>query len=377
MDFKAADFYQRQTTLPEIGTTGQERLSQAKVLVAGCGGLGSVAAVYLAGSGIGTLHLVDFDTVSVSNLHRQVFYKTAAVGKPKAAVLAAHIKAINPFIKVTFSTEAIAKSNVKSLIAPYDIVLDCTDSLPIKYLLNDACVLNDTILVYGSLYKFDGYVATFNALDEKGNRTANLRDAFPKMPTEYIPNCAEAGTLNSIVGLIGLMQANEVLKLVTQTGTPLTNQLLIYNSLNNTQFKMTLKPSPDCHSDRAKRRAYLPDRQGISDIFKTETYTDLSCALQDESLLITAHSLKAQLKNGKDKLYLISVIENQNVSLPFTVDTQIPLSKFKPKTLKIPTHKTCIVVCQRGITSYTAVKALKKTYPKLKVLSLKEGLAGY
>jgi len=361
------EYYQRQTTLPEIGTAGQERLSQAKILVVGCGGLGSVAAVYLAASGIGTIHLIDFDLVSASNLHRQVFYKTAAIGKAKAEVLAAHIKAINPFVKVTFSKEAVAKNNVKKLIADYDIVLDCTDNLPIKYLLNDVCVLQNKILVYGSLYKFDGYVATFNALDKDGNRTSNLRDAFPEMPTKYIPNCSEAGTLNSIVGLIGLMQANEVLKLVTKVGQPLTNQLLIYNSLNNSQFIMKLKPLDACHSERQRR---------ISTLFSNETYTDLSCALQAENLLITADTLKVQLKNNKDKLYFISVIENQNVPVPFRVDTKIPLSKFKPKALKIPTGKTCVVVCQRGITSYMAVKALKKVYPKLKVLSLKEGVVG-
>jgi len=193
MALNPQEYYQRQTTLPEIGETGQQALGQAKVLVAGCGGLGSVAAVYLAASGIGKIHLIDFDLVSASNLHRQVFYKTAAIGKAKAEVLAAHIKAINPFVKVTFSKEAVAKNNVKKLIADYDIVLDCTDNLPIKYLLNDACILMDKILVYGSLYKFDGYVATFNALDKDGNRTTNLRDAFPEMPTEYIPNCSEAG----------------------------------------------------------------------------------------------------------------------------------------------------------------------------------------
>jgi len=375
MDFKASEFYQRQTTLPEIGAAGQKRLAQAKVLVVGCGGLGSVAAVYLAGSGIGTLHLVDYDVVSVSNLHRQVFYKTTDIGKAKAEVLAAHIQAINPFVEVSFSKKAIAKSNVKALLAPYDIVLDCTDSLPIKYLINDACVLFDKILVYGSLYKFDGYVATFNALDAEGKRTANLRDAFPEMPKEYVPNCSETGTLNSIVGLIGLLQANEVLKIVTQTGKPLTNQLLIYNSLENSQFKMTLKPFDACHSEC--QQTYLPDRQGISDIFKTETYTDTSCSLQDETLLISATDLKEKLLKSRENLCLISVIENPNTPLPFNVDAKIPLSKFNPKDLKIDTSKTYVMVCQRGITSYTATQAFKKVYPKLKVLSLKGGIGGY
>jgi len=201
MAINPQQYYKRQTTLPEIGTTGQQALNKAKVLVVGCGGLGSVAAVYLAASGIGKINLVDFDVISASNLHRQVFYKIADIGKTKAEVLAKHIKAINPFVKVSFTKEAIVKNNVKKIISEFDIVLGCTDNLPIKYLLNDACVLKEKILVYGSLYKFDGYVATFNALDDKGNRTANLRDVFPEMPKKYIPNCAEAGTLNSIVGI--------------------------------------------------------------------------------------------------------------------------------------------------------------------------------
>jgi len=310
MAINPQQYYKRQTTLPEIGTTGQQALNKAKVL-------------------------------------------------------AKHIKAINPFVKVSFTKEAIVKNNVKKIISEFDIVLGCTDNLPIKYLLNDACVLKEKILVYGSLYKFDGYVATFNALDDKGNRTANLRDVFPEMPKKYIPNCAEAGTLNSIVGIIGLMQANEVLKLVTKVGQLLTNQLLIYNSLRNSQFIMKLKPSPQCQAERSR---------SFSTIFKTETYTDLSCALQDESLLITADTLKAQLKNAREKLHIISVIENPNVFLPFAVDAKIPLSRFNPKTLEIDTLKIYIIVCQRGVTSYTALKKLKSIYPNLKALSLKEGI---
>jgi len=366
MDLKASDFYQRQTTLPEIGTAGQERLSQAKVLVAGCGGLGAVAAVYLAGSGIGSIHLVDYDEVSVSNLHRQVFYKTVDIGKAKADVLATHIKAINPFIKVSFSKKAIAKNNVKELLAPYDIVLDCTDSLPIKYLLNDACVLTDKILVYGSLYKFDGYVATFNALDNKGKRTANLRDAFPEMPKEYIPNCAEAGTLNSIVGIIGLMQANEVLKLVTQVGKLLSNKLLIYNSLNNSQFIMKLKSLDACHSERQRR---------ISTLFNNETYTDTSCALQDEKLCILASKLKAEINDNQ--IEIISVINNLDSIIPFKVHQKIPHKVFEINNFKPDSDKKYVIVCNKGITSYDIALKIKEKYPNLAVYSLSGGIENY
>lgn len=234
------NLYKRQTTLKEIGNLGQEKLQQAKVLVVGCGGLGCVASVYLAASGIGNIYLIDFDLIDESNLHRQVFYKMDDIGKPKSEVLANYISKISPFVNVSFDTNAISKQTIFKKIKDYDIILDCTDNLPIKYLLNDVCVIKNKILVYGSLYKFDGYVATFNVL-KNDKRTCNLRDAFPKVPTKTVPNCSEVGTLNTIVGIIGLMQANEVLKLVTNTGNLLTNQILIYDSLENSQYKMKLK----------------------------------------------------------------------------------------------------------------------------------------
>lgn len=357
--------YQRQITLPEIGEVGQQQLQDAKVLVVGCGGLGSVAAVYLAASGIGKLHLIDFDVVSVSNLHRQVFYKIGDIGKAKAEVLTNYIKTITPFTNISFSAMALKKSNVFDQFRNYDIILDCTDSLPIKYLINDACVLLDKILVYGSLYKFDGYVATFNVLDADGNRTANLRDAFPEMPKQYVPNCVEAGTLSPIVGLIGLMQANEVVKLVAKIGTPIQNQLLIYNSLENSQFKMKLQAPTAYHSER---------KQDISAIFETETYTDLVCNIQDEALLISAKVLKTQILKAREKLFIISVIENQKAPLPFAVDAQIPLSKFNPEDLITDLTKTYLFVCQRGITSYTAILRFNAVFKNINAFSLKGGI---
>ena len=222
--------FKRQITLSEIGEVGQQKLQNASVLVVGCGGLGSPIAVYLAASGIGKIHLVDFDTIDISNLHRQVFFSLDDVGKSKAEVLSTFIKKRAPFTEVNFTNKPITKDNVFELISTVDIVVDGTDSLPTKYLLNDACVIKNKPFVYGSLYKFDGYVATFNVLQKDGTYSTNLRDAFPEMATD-IPNCEEAGTLNSIVGMIATQQVNEVFKLITGVGKPLTNQLSIYLSL--------------------------------------------------------------------------------------------------------------------------------------------------
>ncbi|MBV1888557.1 MAG: HesA/MoeB/ThiF family protein [Urechidicola sp.] len=355
--------FQRQTTLSEFGMAGQEKLQKTSVTIVGCGGLGSAAAIYLAASGVGTIHLIDFDVVAISNLHRQVFYATDAVGQLKSKILSDYIRSISPFVKVTYTDEAISKNNVLEFISTSEIVLDCTDNLPIKYLLNDACVIENKVLVYGSLYKFDGYVATFNHLNSEGLRTANLRDAFPEMPAEKIPNCSELGTLNTIVGIIGLMQANEVLKIITGIGKPLVNQLLIYNSLDNSQFVMKLKST--FNKEKAEKT------------FNAETYEVANCGI-DESLEISESQLKKQLLEGSLNLKIISVIENEFQELPFDSAKKIPLSKFQNWIDKQDSIKdNCVLVCNRGIMSMTAVKMLKETFPNANAKSLKGGIMAF
>jgi molybdopterin/thiamine biosynthesis adenylyltransferase/rhodanese-related sulfurtransferase len=363
----AKDLYQRQTTLKEIGEIGQQKLGNTNITIVGCGGLGSVAAVYLAGSGVGNIHLVDYDTVDVSNLHRQVFFTIHDIGKSKVAVLSKYIQSISPLVNVTFSNESITKSNVFDVISNTHIVLDCTDHLPTKYLLNDACVIKDKVLVYGSLYKYDGYVATFNFLTKENQRTSNLRDAFPEIPTDNIPNCSEIGTLNSIVGIIGIMQANEVLKIVAGIGKPLINELLIYNSLENSQFKMKLK-SAECHSERMRR---------ISTIFESETYEDISCEIE-ESIVITQEDFKKVLENKIDSIKIISVIEDEALELPFEVDEKVPFYDLDEWLEELNSNKNeYIFVCSRGNSSLRATYLCKEQYPKLKGRSLKGGIEGF
>lgn len=354
--------FKRQITLSEIGEVGQEKLQKAAVLVIGCGGLGSPIAVYLASSGIGKLHLVDFDTVAFSNLHRQVFYNLKDIGKPKAKILRKFIKARAPFTKVDYTNKPITKENVFELIENADIIVDGTDSLPTKYLLNDACVIKNKPLVYGSLYKFDGYVATFNVLQKNGNYSANLRDAFPEMATD-IPNCEEAGTLNAIVGLVATQQVNEVLKLITRIGKPLTNELLIYNSLQNTQLKMKLKPT------------FLKDK--ITKLFKLQTYVDVACAGQNPDWQIAPKKLKELLSFQAESknLEIIAVLEN--LKLPFKVNQTIHINTFDAEKIEVDFDKTYVMVCQRGFNSYKATEKLKKKYPDLKVLNLSGGISSY
>jgi len=351
-------FFKRQTTLSELGKVGQQKLQDAAVLVVGCGGLGSPIAVYLAASGIGKIHLVDFDTVDPTNLHRQVFYDVDDVGKLKAEVLSVFIQKRAPFTVVTFTNEKVTKETVFELIGQVDIVVDATDSLPTKYLLNDACVLKNKPLVYGSLYKFDGYVATFNMPQKDGSYSANLRDAFPEMAID-IPNCEAAGTLNGIVGMIATQQVNEVLKLVTGIGSPLINRLLIYNSLENTQLKMRLLPSVL--------------KTEILKLFNSQSYSDTLCATQRVDLQISPTALRERL-HSKD-IEIIAV--KSHLELPFKVHQTIPITDFDVQKINIDFSKTYVMVCQFGLNSYQATKMIKKRYPAVTVLSLTGGISNY
>ena len=355
---RPSDLFKRQVTLSEIGGAGQQKLQEAKILVVGCGGLGSPIAVYLASSGIGKLHLIDFDQVDLTNLHRQVFYSLQDVGFSKSERLANFITQRAPFTEVSFSNEAITKENVIELISEYDIIVDGTDSLPTKYLLNDACVIHEKPLVYGSLYKFDGYVSTFNLRQEDGSFSANLRDAFPDMNTD-VANCEEAGTLNAIVSMIASAQVNEVLKIITGVGKPLTNELLVYNVLQNTQLKMKLSPS------------IL--KAEIAKVFNSQNYFDASCGAQNPDWQISPKELKHKI--GDSTLELIAVLPN--LQLPFKVHQTLPIQEFDVSTLKVDQEKTYVMVCQKGFNSYKATKLLREKYPSLKVFNLTGGISNY
>lgn len=357
MNEDKANMYIRQTTLAEIGLKGQEKLFGSRVVIVGCGGLGGAAAVHMAASGIGHLHLIDYDMIDLSNLHRQVYYQRDQVGKSKARTLASYIERISPFIKVSFEEKAITKQNIEDQLKGFTYVVDCTDSLATKYLLNDYCVLNNKILVYGSLYKHDGYIAVFNVASDTGN-SAHLRDAFPVMPQKRVPNCSEVGTLNPIVGIIGIMQANEIIKMITGTGQLLVNKILIYNTMENSKFEMKLKPG-------------FPFNR-VEQLFDKEDYFDDRCQLQNANLLISADQLKTRLDSKN--LKIVSVIENTAVPIPFKVDLKIPLSMFDPIQLKEISSNEIIIVCHRGISSYTATEQMKKTFPETVVYSLKDGI---
>ena len=358
MNVSKKDLYSRQTILPEIGETGQEALLSSRVAIVGCGGLGGLVAVQLAASGVGFLHLIDYDLVSVSNLHRQIFYRLEDVGAYKAEVLDRYLGALSPFVQSTTSSDPLTKENIEGELKDFDLVIDCTDSLSTKFLINDYCVLADKALIYGSLYKHDGYVSSFN-LPLVNGRSANLRDAFANLPQKSIPNCSEIGTLNTIVGLIATLQTNEAIKVLTGTGSPLANKLLIYNSMHNSQFTMSL-------SQRVTRKE-------IESIYEEESYFEPRCAVQDEALLIYPD----QLAERMDEVEILSVIEDAEHPLPFRADHRIPYSGFSPEKVSLSDGKDLVIVCKKGITSYEITRLMRSILDDRKVLSLVGGTENY
>lgn len=219
--------YNRQTILPEIGDEGQEKLKKAKVLVIGAGGLGCPVLQYIATAGVGFIGIIDFDTIEMHNLHRQILYTENEIGKEKAIVAKEVVSKLNPLIEVIAITEKLTIENASTIIAQYDVIVDGSDNFSTRYLVNDTCVILQKPLVYGSILRFEGQVAVFN---HKGSK--NLRDLFPEIPDpKDVPNCNVNGVLGTLPGIIGTMMAHETLKLIIELPT-LRNELILFNTLN-------------------------------------------------------------------------------------------------------------------------------------------------
>ncbi|HSX63762.1 MAG TPA: molybdopterin-synthase adenylyltransferase MoeB [Pseudoxanthomonas sp.] len=249
LDADQLDFherYSRHLLLPEVGVEGQRRLERSRVLVIGAGGLGSPSAYYLAAAGIGQLRIADDDVVDRSNLQRQILHADARIGLPKVDSAQATLSALNPRTHVEAIAERVTSANIDRLLEGVDIVLDGADNFPVRYLLNDACIKHGKPLVYGAVQRFEGQVSVFDAGRRRGQAPC-YRCLFPEPPPpEFAPNCAEAGVLGVLPGVIGLLQASEVVKLLLEIGEPLTGRLLNFDALSMRFREVRLRPDPDC-----------------------------------------------------------------------------------------------------------------------------------
>ena len=238
--------YQRQITLEGFGMEAQEKLSKAKILVIGAGGLGCPILQYLAAAGIGCIGIADEDTIQLSNLNRQILFGQEDIGKYKVEVAAAKINALNDRIQIVSYRERFDQQMCIEHFPKYDIIVDATDNFESRYMINDACVLLDKPLVFGAVSQYEGQVAVFNVLSN--NIAVNYRDLFPSPPkNDEVLNCAEGGVLGVLPGTIGVMQATEVIKLVSGVGAALTNQMLTYNALTNQFITITLVKNPEAN----------------------------------------------------------------------------------------------------------------------------------
>jgi len=335
--------YSRQTLLPDFGEAGQRRLKQGRVLIVGAGGLGSPAALYLAAAGVGRLALVDFDAVDETNLQRQILYTTPDIGRPKLAVAAARLQALNPYVAVDLHEEAFGEQNAERLVRSADVVIDGSDNFPTRYLVNDACVLTRTPNVYGSVFRFEGQASVFATVGGPCYRC--LHPEPP--PAGLIPNCAEAGVLGVLPGVIGTIQATEAIKLLTGTGEPMIGRLLLYDALRGRMREITLARDPGC-----------PVCGDTPTIRTLEAY-DRICDSSVTGTNMTVDELKQWRANGTPH-FLVDVREpSEHAQSHIDGALLIPLGTLQDNLDKLPADQPVVVHCKSGGRSARAVAMLK------------------
>jgi adenylyltransferase/sulfurtransferase len=341
--------YSCQLLLPGFNEQIQQKLQQSKVLVVGAGGLGCPASQYLTAAGVGTIGIADFDVISVSNLHRQILYTAEETGKPKVEVACHKLSQQNPGIKLVPHQLKITSENVMQLLRQYDLVVDGTDNFETRYLLNDACVLLGKPLVYGGIYQFEGQVAVWNVKNDDGSRSPNYRDLFPSVDASAVPNCAEGGVIPTIAGIIGCMQANEVLKLLTGTGEVLAGKILIVNAL--TMQSRIIKTGK---TSRVKIESIIPTI---------------------EIPAIEASALKKLIDEAGCELI---DVRNEDERAAFHIGGRhIPLASLKEAMPHPNGNKPVIFYCASGKRSEEAVKMVKEKFPGGNVFSLKGGIKAW
>ena len=362
---KLYERYQRQIILPGFGEIGQHKLLQAKVLVIGAGGLGCPILQYLTAAGIGTIGIIDDDVVSLNNLHRQVLYSAKDVGFSKVESAAKVLRQLNPEIEIMPYNKRLTNQNALSIIEKYEIIIDGTDNFSTRYMINDACVLMNKPLVYGAIFQFEGQVSIFNFRKNEKDKAINYRDIFPDPPQENeILNCSEAGVLGVLPGIIGTMMANETLKLITGIGEPLSNELLIFNALNNGVFKLALAPGKKTHS-------LIPKNETA---FLQMDY-EMICSTQISQPEIDVDTFNKLIV--KRNLEVIDVREPGEMPLANSFSNiKIPLSQLKDNIGLIKSD-TIVTFCQTGQRSLQAAKILSGIFGKSKTIySLRGGLSG-
>ncbi len=341
--------YARHLSLPDFGVEAQERLKAARVLVIGAGGLGSPLLQYLVAAGVGTIGIVDHDIVDESNLQRQVLYTTADVGTPKVQAAAKRLRAQNPFVKFDLYQEQLTRKNAIDIISRYAIVADGTDNFPTRYLVNDACVKLGKVNVFASIFQYKGQLSVFNYQDENGERGPNFRDLFPKPPPAgSVPSCAEGGVIGVLPGIMGSLQANEVIKIAAGIGQPLSGKLLMLDAatLQANVLKLSKNPENTIRAEQAEE-IQLIDYDAFCGIIPANAINSIS-----------AEELINRLAAGED-IQIIDVREPMEYQLNNMGGFNIPLSEFQTRLAEVRHDIPVVIHCRSGQRSKQAIEQLK------------------
>jgi sulfur-carrier protein adenylyltransferase/sulfurtransferase len=351
--------YSRHVILPEVGMEGQQKLKAAKVLCVGTGGLGSPLALYLAAAGIGTLGLVDFDVVDASNLQRQIIHSTKDIGRKKLDSAEEKLTALNPSLKVVKHDTMLSSANALEILKDYDIVADGTDNFPTRYLVNDACVLLGKPNVYGSIFRFEGQASVFAT--EEG---PCYRCLYPEPPPPgLVPSCAEGGVLGILPGLVGVIQATEVIKLILGNGSPLVGRLLLVDALNMRFRELKLRKNPEC--------PVCGDHPTVTELIDYQNFCGIVPEAPQEANLkngipqITVKELKRRIDAGED-VQLIDVREPYEYQIAQIGGKLIPQNDVPQRLAEIDRDREVVVHCKSGGRSQRIAEFLKQSgYPRV------------
>ena len=337
--------YNRHIIIPEFGIEAQKKLKAAKVLVIGSGGLGSPLLLYLAAAGVGTLGIVDLDVVDDSNLQRQVLFGVQDIGTPKVEAAKIRLKQLNPHIKIkTYNTQFTSK-NALEIIRDYDVVADGTDNFPTRYLVNDASVLAGIPNVYASIFQSEGQVSVFNYTDKNGTKGPNYRDLYPTPPEPgLIPNCAEGGVLGVLPGIIGSLQANEVIKVITGVGEPLSGRFFVFDALT--------------FETRALKITKRANSTEIKELIDYEQFCGIS-AIEKPVKEISTLELENWISNGED-FQIIDVRETSEYEQINIGAHLIPLGEVIARNHEIEREKKVVIHCRSGARSAKAIRQLEE-----------------
>ena len=360
--------YSRHLIMPEVGMEGQQKLKAARVLCIGAGGLGSPLALYLAAAGVGTLGLVDFDVVDYTNLQRQIIHSTADVGRKKLDSAAEKLTAINPFLNLRKFDTRLSSENALELFRDFDIVADGTDNFPTRYLVNDACVLTGKPNVYGSIFRFEGQASVFATEDGPCYRCL-----YPEPPPPgLVPSCAEGGVLGILPGLLGVIQATEVIKLILGKGDSLIGRLLLVDSLGMKFRELKLRKNPDCPVcgtyPTVKR---LIDYQQFCGIVPEEK----PAAMQNGIPQITPVELKRRLDSGEE-VFVLDVREPHEYQIVNIGAPLIPLGDLPNRLNELDPNREIVIHCKSGGRSQRAAEFLQKSGFK-NVVNLAGGITAW